>query len=246
MKNSRAAISRSPVWPRQTIVALPAMRTAGQSEAGSAWATEPPIVPQLRTCGSPIVAGDVVQERIPVADDLGLVDLVVGRPGTDAQVVVRLDDGVEAGHVTQVDEQGRLREAELDQRQEAVAPGEELRLSLAVLQDLERLVQVPRANVVELAWNHRAWTLPPRHGRGQDRPIQPRTGQSGGDDHGPRSGRVPPRPQVRESGDRVPCKYPSGVVRASTVSTRPGPHRATRAFSACAGVSGRSAAPPSR
>ena len=33
-----------------------AMRTAGQSEAGSAWATEPPIVPQLRTCGSPIVA----------------------------------------------------------------------------------------------------------------------------------------------------------------------------------------------
>ena len=73
-------------------------------------------MPQLRTCGSPIAAGHVVQERVAVADDLVLVDLAVGRPGADAQVVVRLDDGVEAGHVTQVDEQGRLREAELDQR----------------------------------------------------------------------------------------------------------------------------------
>ena len=70
-----------------------AMRTAGQSEAGSAWATEPPIVPQLRTCGSPIVAGRRrTRQRVAVADDLGLVDLAVGRPGTDAQVVVRLDD----------------------------------------------------------------------------------------------------------------------------------------------------------
>ena len=55
-KKSRAAIVRSPVWLRQTMVAVAAIRTAGQSEAGSAWATEPPIVPQLRTCGSPIVA----------------------------------------------------------------------------------------------------------------------------------------------------------------------------------------------
>ena len=38
----------------QTIVAFAASRAAGQSEAGSAWATEPPIVPQLRTCGSPM------------------------------------------------------------------------------------------------------------------------------------------------------------------------------------------------
>ena len=38
----------------QTIVAFTARSTAGQSDAGSAWATEPPIVPQLRTCGSPI------------------------------------------------------------------------------------------------------------------------------------------------------------------------------------------------
>ena len=53
-KKSRAAISRSPSAPRQTIVAFRASSAAGQSEAGSAWATEPPIVPQLRTCGSPM------------------------------------------------------------------------------------------------------------------------------------------------------------------------------------------------
>ena len=53
-KKSRAAISRSPAAPRQTTVAFTASRAAGQSDAGSAWATEPPIVPQLRTCGSPI------------------------------------------------------------------------------------------------------------------------------------------------------------------------------------------------
>ena len=55
-KKSRASIRRSPVWLRHTIVALTASRKAGQSLAGSAWATLPPTVPQLRTCGSPMVA----------------------------------------------------------------------------------------------------------------------------------------------------------------------------------------------
>ena len=54
-KKSRAEIARSPAWLVQMIVAPVARRNAGQSEAGSAWAIEPPIVPQLRTCGSPMV-----------------------------------------------------------------------------------------------------------------------------------------------------------------------------------------------
>ena len=53
-KKSFAAMTRSPVALRQTIMALAACRTAGQSDAGSACATDPPIVPQLRTCGSPM------------------------------------------------------------------------------------------------------------------------------------------------------------------------------------------------
>ena len=67
----------------------------------------------------------------------------MGGPGADAQVVVRLDDAVEAGDVAEVDEQARLGQPELDQREQAVAAGQELRLALAVRQDPERLVQAP-------------------------------------------------------------------------------------------------------
>ncbi len=53
-KNSRARRIVSPATEWVTIAASVASSTAGQSDDGSAWATEPPIVPQLRTCGSPI------------------------------------------------------------------------------------------------------------------------------------------------------------------------------------------------
>ena len=166
-KKSRALMDRSPLPLRQTMRRAPAaMRTAGQSDAGSAWATEPPIVPQLRTCGSPMRRGDVLEHRVVVADDRVLVDLPVGRPGADAQVVVRLDDGVHAVDVAKVDEQCRLREPELDQRDEAVAAGKQLGLAFAVLEDPQRLVQVRRTDVVELAGDHRAGALlPARAGR---------------------------------------------------------------------------------
>ena len=65
----------------------------------------------------------------------------MGRPGTDAQVVIVLDDAIEPGHVAQVDEQRRLGEAQLDQRQEAVAARQQLRLAFTILEDLQRLVQ---------------------------------------------------------------------------------------------------------
>ena len=52
VKKSSAVIVRVPEGPVTTIVAR-ASATAGRSEAGSPWASEPPIVPRLRTCGSP-------------------------------------------------------------------------------------------------------------------------------------------------------------------------------------------------
>ena len=61
MKKSAAAIVRSPELLRQTRLARVASRTAGQSAEGSAWAHDPPIVPQLRTCGSPIPAAASVR-----------------------------------------------------------------------------------------------------------------------------------------------------------------------------------------
>ena len=67
-----------------------------------------------------------------------LVDLAMGRPGADAQLVVGLVDAIEPGDVAQVDEQGGLGEPELDERDEAVAAGQQLRLAFAVRQDLQR------------------------------------------------------------------------------------------------------------
>ena len=55
--------------------------------------------------------------------------------GPDAQFVVGLGDAIETRDVAQVDEEGRLGEAELDERDEAVATREQLGLALAVLED---------------------------------------------------------------------------------------------------------------
>ena len=52
-KKSPAAISRVPFGPWATYVAPSASVVAGRSDAGSAWAIDPPIVPRWRTCGSP-------------------------------------------------------------------------------------------------------------------------------------------------------------------------------------------------
>src|SRR4051794_24008406 len=113
-------------------------------------------VPDLRVTDR---GGHVVGQRGVGHDDVGLVGLAVGRASADAQLVVGLDDPVEAGHVTQVDEERGLSESQLDQRDEAVTAGEQLRLAFPVREDPERLVEVPWTDVVELAGNHRAWTL---------------------------------------------------------------------------------------
>ena len=54
MWNSRADTVRDPSRDRITIVAPRAEATAERSSEGSAWQTEPPIVPRLRTMGSAI------------------------------------------------------------------------------------------------------------------------------------------------------------------------------------------------
>ena len=46
--------TRSPPLPRMTTWALAAEHTAERSSAASAWHSEPPIVPRLRTTGSAI------------------------------------------------------------------------------------------------------------------------------------------------------------------------------------------------
>jgi hypothetical protein len=55
VKNPSAASVRSPDGPTTTTRASSATSTVGKSEAGSACAMLPPIVPRLLTAGSPII-----------------------------------------------------------------------------------------------------------------------------------------------------------------------------------------------
>ena len=55
VKKSAASISRLPPGPSATRVPPRASTAAGRSEAGSAWASEPPMVPRWRTAGSPTI-----------------------------------------------------------------------------------------------------------------------------------------------------------------------------------------------
>jgi len=50
--NSRTGTSRSPPWPRMTAVARTPANTADRSSDGSAWHSDPPMVPHRRTIGS--------------------------------------------------------------------------------------------------------------------------------------------------------------------------------------------------
>ena len=99
----------------------------------------------------------------------------MGGARADPQLVVRLDDRIEARDVAQIDEQGGLGEPQLDQRKQAVATRQQLGLAFAVLEDSQRLVQVGRTDVVELAGNHRAATLLPAQA-GDLGPSGPGTG----------------------------------------------------------------------
>ncbi len=65
-----------------------------------------------------------------------------------------------------VDEEGRLGQPELDQGDEAVAAGQDLRFPLAVPQDPQRLVQRARTDVFELTRDHALLSLLPVGGHG--------------------------------------------------------------------------------
>ena len=107
---------------------------AGRSDAGSAWAIEPPIVPRWRTCGSPTWLGGVRQQRHVLGEHVGRLDVRVPRQRADGDVVAVVADVRQVAQAADVDEHARLGQAQLHQRQQAVAAGEELGL-VAVLAD---------------------------------------------------------------------------------------------------------------
>ena len=131
-KKSRASISRSPVLAaahdRGVDREQEGRPVAGRVGMGDAAADGAPVA-DLRVADG---RGQVDDARVVVLDRGRVVDLAMGRPSPDDQVVVGLADAVEPGDVLQVDEQGRLGEPQLDERQQAVAAGQQLRLAFAV------------------------------------------------------------------------------------------------------------------
>ena len=73
----------TPSAPTTSISASSASSTAGRSEAGSPCASEPPIVPRCRTCGSPISPADVRDERAVLLQERRRRDVVVARQRAD-------------------------------------------------------------------------------------------------------------------------------------------------------------------
>ena len=88
----------------------------------------------------------------------------MGGAAADAQSVDGLDDLVQPVEVANVDEQGRRGQAQLEQGQEAVAAGQDLRVALAIDEDLEGLMQGRRPDVVELSRDHPS-SFASSHGR---------------------------------------------------------------------------------
>ncbi len=106
-------------------------------------------------------ARSVAHDRVGGRQPGVLEDAAVRRAAADPPLPAVVGDPVEPAHRLDVHQQRRLREPELDQGQEAVAPGQDLCLPLAIRQDAQRFVQVARTDVLELAGDHALPTLLP-------------------------------------------------------------------------------------
>src|SRR3954464_12085070 len=152
-----------------------ARNTVGRSEAGSPWTIEPPIVPRLRTCWSAM--SDAALETAPrpalpwrPAGGGVFWGVRVGGHRPDPPLAVLALRAAEPADLAQVDEHRRRREAQLHERQERVAAGEDLGVLAALGQRPERVLERLRRGVLELGRDHCA---PPSVGLVGPEPAEP-------------------------------------------------------------------------
>ena len=98
-------------------------------------------------------AGRVGDQRAVLLGERVVVQLVVARARPDRQVVAPVPHPAQLGHPADVDQRARLGEAQLHQREEAVAAGDELGVLLRA-QQLEGVVGQLRDLVVEACRDH--------------------------------------------------------------------------------------------
>ena len=78
--------------PRITTRAFTAEQTADRSSAASAWQSEPPIVPRLRTTGSAITVSASRNDREVPGQQIGLEQVDVPGQRADPDLAVLLAD----------------------------------------------------------------------------------------------------------------------------------------------------------
>ena len=135
-----------------------ASATAGRSPAGSACASAPPKVPRCRTAGSATVAVACASSGQCVTHQRVVHHLVVGGHRADDQLVAVLPDAAQLADPAEVDQRGRVRQPQPQQRQQALPAGEHLGVLAGPAELGDRLVDRVRPHVVELRGDH--WAPP--------------------------------------------------------------------------------------
>ena len=126
--------TRSPSGPRITILALAAVQTADRSSAASAWQSEPPIVPRLRTTGSAITCSASRKSGKCSASSADLEQVDVAGERADADLALLLANVGELVQIVDVDQVLGVREPQLHHRQQAVPACDDARLGPEALQ----------------------------------------------------------------------------------------------------------------
>ena len=154
-RSRRSGSTRSPRDERATISASSASRQAGRSDAGSAWAIEPPTVPRLRTCRSPMI-GSTSRSRPyasagePISSAYVVSAPMASRPSSSCRTPLS------SAMPTDVHELVGEGEPHLEERQQALSACEELDRTVTARQSAQRLIDRRRALVIERCRDH-AW-----------------------------------------------------------------------------------------
>ncbi len=185
----------------------PVARTAaGRSEAGSAWASEPPRVPRWRTWGSPTVRATAPSSGASAATRSAVRQVVVPRARADRQLVALDAEVAQLGQPPDVDHQLGRGQAQLHHRQQRVATGEDLGVLAVLGQQRQRAIECVGPLVGEARPGSR---VAPAVGRSPARPRRPRRERARRDRGGSRRpGRCPGPARTRRSPRARCCGSP--------------------------------------
>src|ERR1700744_3548091 len=116
VKNSSAAIRRSPASPRTMMVASSASMQAGNSEAGSACARLPPSVPRLRIAGCATWALASGSNGASAALSGEIQETAVARQAADRKLGAVQSDSPELAEIADIDQQFRREQTQIHRR----------------------------------------------------------------------------------------------------------------------------------